>query len=245
MKPEPPAPSTPRFDRAAPRYDAHAEVQRVMAAWLAEWAPHRRAGRALEIGAGTGLFTAHLLPWSGHLLATDLSPAMVAAGRQRFPQIPWAVREAGEAGSERYDWIFSCSFLQWSTDPDTLLETWRDQLNPGGRVLAGFFVDGALPVLHRLLGPDAPLPSRGADAWKALFRRAGFRIHAAETRDDVHTYRSALDLFRHLHRIGATAAPRLSASQMKGLLRAYESECRRPEGGVEGTWRYCRLLTGD
>ncbi len=51
---------TARFNRAAPVYERHAVVQEAMAGWLAEWLPPE-IGTALEIGAGTGLFTRQLV----------------------------------------------------------------------------------------------------------------------------------------------------------------------------------------
>jgi hypothetical protein len=48
------------FDRRAAQYEQHAPVQREAAAWLAEWLPEKIESPALEVGAGTGLFTRHL-----------------------------------------------------------------------------------------------------------------------------------------------------------------------------------------
>jgi alkylation response protein AidB-like acyl-CoA dehydrogenase len=59
------------FDRHAGRYDTHATVQREAAAWLAEWLPQIIDGHALELGAGTGLFTRHLATRATQLVATD------------------------------------------------------------------------------------------------------------------------------------------------------------------------------
>lgn len=237
--------SSHRFDRAAATYDAYAGIQREMADWLAEWIPEDRRGDAIEIGAGTGLFTAHLLPWRGRLQATDLSPNMVAAGRKHYPDAAWSVRDAeasGASGEEPLDWIFSCSFLQWSEEPERLLRAWRKQLAPRGRVLAGFFVEGAVPELHRILGPRAPLRYRTADEWRNLFQRAGYRVLNTGTRAESRRYPSALDLFRHLHRIGATGRPALSFSQIRTLLDTCDETCRHPEGGVRANWKYCRIL---
>ena len=229
------------FDAAAARYDAFADIQREMAAWLAEWIPEDRHGDALEIAAGTGLFTGHLTPWRGCLTATDLSPQMVAAGRQRLPEIRWLVRDAAQAHGREFDWIFSCSFLQWCDDPETLLETWRKNLNPGGRVLAGFFVNGAIPELHRLLGPHAPIRYRESDEWRRLFTQAGFVVEVCDTHIVARTYPAALDLFRRLHGVGATRGPRLTVPEMRALLRAYETACAHPEG-IVAHWHYCRVL---
>ncbi len=231
-----------RFDKAARTYDAFAQVQRAMADWLAEWIPAERTGSAIEIGAGTGLFTRHLRPWSESLRATDLSGKMVGTGMKKYPEIEWMVRDAGKIEPETYDWIFSCSFLQWSESPQTLLELWRRSLVPGGKVLAGFFIEGALVELNRILGDEAPVPRRDWNDWRRIFSRAGFRILSTEVRATHCTYASSLELFRHLHRIGATGKPRLNPSGMKKLLNTYTEACGIPGGGVKATWKYCRLL---
>ncbi|HXA14401.1 MAG TPA: methyltransferase domain-containing protein, partial [Opitutaceae bacterium] len=99
------------FDKAAPNYCEHARVQAALADWLAGWLPAERDGRALEIGAGPGVFTRRLLPWAGELTATDISPAMCAAGRAALPQVEWRVMAAEEPERGPWDWIFCSSML--------------------------------------------------------------------------------------------------------------------------------------
>ena len=230
-----------RFDHAAATYERFADIQREMAALLAEWIPQERQGDALEIAAGTGLFTDHLVPWKGRLIAADLSPNMVAAGKRRRPEIAWVIRDADTAGETQLDWIFSCSFLQWSDDPEALLRAWGKSLKPGGHLLAGFFVNGAIPELHRLLGPHAPIRYRESDEWRRLFTQAGFIVEACDTQIVARTYPAAVDLFRRLHGVGATRGPRLTAPKMRALLRAYEAVCPHPAGTI-AHWHYCRVL---
>ena len=86
-----------------------------MAAWLAEWLPADRCGRALELGAGPGIFTENALPWCGEDLATDISPAMCAAGRAAIPRVAWDVMDAASPQGGPWDWIFTSSILQWAT----------------------------------------------------------------------------------------------------------------------------------
>ncbi len=79
-------PPDPHFwDRIAPKYakrpvpDAaayHATLDRVRS-YL------RPSQRALEIGCGTGTTALHLAPHVAHLLATDVSPTMVAIAREK------------------------------------------------------------------------------------------------------------------------------------------------------------------
>ncbi len=230
-----------RFDNAAATYERFADIQREMAVWLAEWIPQERRGDALEIAAGTGLFTDHLVPWEGPLIASDLSPNMVAAGKRRRPEVAWVIRDADTLGETQLDWIFSCSFLQWSDDPEALLRAWGKSLKPGGRLLAGFFVNGAIPELHRLLGAHAPIQYRESEDWQRIFGRAGFFVDGCDVRVEPRDYPNAIDLFRRLHKIGATRGPRLKTAAMRTLLRAYEAACPHPDG-VIARWHFCRIL---
>ena len=84
----------PDFDRRAAQYDSHAALQREAAAWLAEWLPEQIAAPALELGAGTGLFTRHLAARTRGLVACDVAPGMVQIGRSSLPEVAWSVAEA-------------------------------------------------------------------------------------------------------------------------------------------------------
>ena len=155
------------FGRAAARYDAFAPVQTAMANWLAEWLPTDRQGAALEIGAGTGLFTLRTLPWSGAYVASDASAGMVALGRSKVPAVEWRELAAARVGQGDWAWIFSASMLQWAEDPVALLRAWRDALSPGGRVLAGFYVADTLPELRTLFSEGRePLAWRSVSHWR-------------------------------------------------------------------------------
>src|SRR5690348_10592425 len=113
------------FSRAAARYDRHARVQTALADWVAVWAPEERSGRALEVGAGTGVFTHRLQPWPGKYVATDLSPAMCAAGAAAVPAVEWKRMPAETPLPGPWDWIVSSGMLQWAEDPEAIFNVWR------------------------------------------------------------------------------------------------------------------------
>lgn len=225
------------FDRAAERYERFAAVQAEMAGWLAEWLPEQRSGAALEIGAGTGLFTARALPWAGRYVASDASGAMVARGREgRGGGAEWRELASENVGDGRWDWVLSSSVLQWSADPVALLRGWRGALAPGGRVLAGFYVAETLPELRELFGGGRePLTWRTAWAWRELFARAGLRI----VRDDVarrsFSYASPRDFLRSLHETGAAPHRLVPPGRLLGWLR------ERGEGPMTATWTFFRV----
>ncbi len=222
------------FGRAAATYDDFAPVQTAMADWLADWLPAERDGAALEVGAGTGLFTARAQPWRGGYVASDASVGMVARGRERRPEVDWRHLRAEHIGDGAWAWIFSSSMLQWADDPVAVLRGWRAALAPGGRVLAGFYVADTLPELRDLLAGAGPLAWRTPWAWRDAFRAAGLRL----VRDDVarrtFTYGSARDLLRSLHGVGAAPHRLVAPARLLGWLR------ERGEAPMQATWTFYR-----
>ena len=219
---------------------ANAGVQTAMAEWLAEWLPAKRAGRALEVGAGPGLFTRLMLPWSGPLTASDISPAMCAVGRQTLPSVRWRVMAAEAPVKGPWDWIFSSSMLQWAVDPDAIFPAWRKVLAPGGRLVSGIFVNESLSEWRALAGEATPLAWRTPKEWGAHLDRAGFRVLRDETRKRVFTHPSAHAFLRSLHRVGAAPARRFPAGRLRRLLREYEARHGSAQG-VRATWTFYRF----
>lgn len=228
------------FERAAATYLAHAAVQTAMAEWLAEWLPARREGRALELGAGPGVFTRLMLPWAGSLTASDLSPAMCAMGRGILPEVRWSVMAAESPQGGPWDWLISSSMLQWAGDPLALFRAWHECLAPGGRVLSGLFVQESLPEWRALAGAEAPLDWRTREDWRAFLIRAGFRIMRDEARRRVFTHPSARAFLRSLHGVGAAPDRRFAAGRLRRLLQDYEM-LNGTAQGVKATWTFYRF----
>jgi malonyl-CoA O-methyltransferase len=228
------------FGRAAPNYHQHARVQAALADWLAEWLPAKRDGRALEIGAGPGVFTRKLLPWSGALTATDISPAMCAAGRTALPQVDWRVMSAEAPEEGPWDWIFCSSMLQWAADPEKVFAGWRDRLAPGGRLLAGLFAGGSLPEWRAVAGEDSPLAWRTAEEWCACLGRTGLRVVRSEVQPRVFAFPSAREFLRSVHGVGGAPQRRLPPGRLRRLLGDYEARFQAPDG-VPATWIFCRI----
>lgn len=228
------------FDRAAARYRDHAQVQREMAAWLAEWLPEIRRGRALEIGAGSGLFTERLVPWHGAVVATDLSPAMCAAGRENVPGVTWAVMPAEAPEGRGWEWIFSSSMLQWAGNPAAMLAGWRDRLAPGGRILAGLYVAETLPEVRAVTGRDGPVCWRTSDAWRGAIGAAGLSLRRDDVDRRVFHHASALALWRSLHAVGGAPTARTSPGRLRDWVREYDRRFRTP-AGVPATWTFYRF----
>lgn len=231
---------TDGFDRAAATYLRHATVQHALAAWLAEWLPVDRRGKAIEIGAGPGVFTRHLLPWQGSLLATDQSARMCATGTFHLPTVAWRVMSADAPTGGLWDWIFSSSMLQWVNDPTGVFRAWRQHLGANGRVLAGLFVAETLPELRGLIGAALPLRFRSADEWRAALARAGLVVCRDATESRRFEYSSAHAFIRTLHGVGAAPQRRLSYGRMRRLLRDYD-RLHATNTGVFATWTFYRF----
>ena len=228
------------FSRAAPHYRQFAHVQVAMADWLAEWVPVERTGSALEVGAGTGLFTQRLLPWSGRYVATDLSPQMCGEGRHLVPAVEWSVMAAENPLPGPWDWIFNASMLQWVEDPADVLSAWRQALRPGGKIVAGFFVEGSLPELRQLTDGWAPLVWHGPKFWEDAIRQAGLRLVRSDCIERVFRHDSALEMLRGLHGVGASPVRRYGHGELRSLLRRYETEFRVGDQ-VRSTWQCYRF----
>jgi len=228
------------FGRAAARYWEHAGVQCALADWLAEWLPDRHTGAALEVGAGPGVFTRRLLPWEGRLVASDLSPAMCAAGRALYPEAGWRVQAARDAAGGPWQWIFSSSMLQWIAEPAEVFGAWRSALAPGGQVLGGLFIAGSLPEWDALAAAAAPLRWRSAADWRSALAAAGLSVVRDQSEARIFRHESAVAFLRSLHGVGAAPAIQLPASRLRRLLQVYEERHRNAEG-VSATWTFYRF----
>lgn len=95
---------------------------------------------AVDAGCGSGRVTAELakrLP-EGRLIAVDGSEAMVAKARERLgDRATYLVADLSELElDERVDLIFSTATFHWILDHDRLFARLRENLKPGGRLIA-------------------------------------------------------------------------------------------------------------
>jgi SAM-dependent methyltransferase len=117
--------------------------------WMAQLcAPH--LGRTvLEIGAGIGAVTEHLVR-GREIVATDLSPSSVETMRERFRDAPnVTVLQADVrtlSSSERFDSVLMINVLEHIRDDVATLELLRGRLNPGGTIVV------YVPALNGLYG---------------------------------------------------------------------------------------------
>ncbi len=138
----------------------------------------RHFDRALDVGCGTGAFARLLAARAHHVDAIDLSPAMIAAARERSTahgNITFEVADvlAHPLARGRYDAIASIATLH-HVPLEVVLPRLAEAVAPGGTLVVLDLLDaGSLP--------DLP---RNAIAW--LYARALSLSHGARTPAAVH-----------------------------------------------------------
>jgi ubiquinone/menaquinone biosynthesis C-methylase UbiE len=159
-------------------------------------------GRSLEIGAGTGYFTLHMLKAGivREAVATDISPGMIAALEKNAAEQGLEV-EALVADAERlpfedesFDLVLGHAVLHHIPDLARAFSEFHRVLRPGGVIL---FAGEPSRTGDRV----AIVPKKAADRVAPLWRRAikarpaehghddgGAENHALESQVDVHAF---------------------------------------------------------
>ena len=230
------------FNLKAQSYDVHAVVQAALAEWGSEWIKTLPPeSRIMELGAGTGVFTQHLIPWFTRIEASDRAENMVLIGRRKFPVVHWSLQNAWALNAvSRWDCLCSSGLLQWASDVMPTLENWRCALKSGGRVYANIFVKGTLNELYSLYPEAAPLQFQAAEWWVNAFKTAGFTSVRYAVWKRRFFYPTPVAFFRSLHDTGAFAPRKTPFSVMKKVLEAYSRQFSA-FGKCYATWNFMRI----
>ena len=231
-----------RFGEKARQYRQKATIQREVADWSADWLEAEGSGlRAIEFGAGSGLFTERLLEAGfNNLVASDLSARMVEEGRRVLPQAEWRMYDAWRECPGSFDRVYSCSLLQWAKDPVEVLKQWRRCLNPGGKILVSFFVEGSLREFIEGDSEFGAVKFRPCENWLGNFDAAGFKVGRWEEMERTLSYGSALEGLHSLHDIGAVEEGRKSAGKLRSFLKERD-EMYRDRGDFPLTWKAMKV----
>jgi SAM-dependent methyltransferase len=181
---------------------------------LARRLPHD-VGRVLEVAAGTGRVTRHLLArlsTSGELVATDLNAPMLARAAELLtdPRVTWRTADALALpfGDAEFDAV-ACQFgLMFMPEPVRATREMRRVTRRGGRLLLSTWDDiarnGATVVLQDLIarrfGNDArpfmctPFSMPDPNALAAIVTAGGWRQVTVDTVVRAGEARSAADL---------------------------------------------------
>lgn len=244
------------FGAAAPHYDAHAGIQRVVAATLAQLlrlqpvkpSPDGGRLRILEIGCGTGLLTRHLrgLFPDAEIVATDISAEMIAQAERGGDTAARFLVMDGEAPAfdgAHFDLIASSLTFQWFADLPSALDRLAALLRPGGSLMFATMAERGFHewrAAHDVYGLQAGTPLYpDADTLRAMLARHADAFLFEE--EYAHDFGQARGLLAHLKGIGATVPVEgrepLVAGQMRKVMRAFDKA-----GGV-CTYHvaYCRV----
>ena len=200
-----------RFTRALSSYDNHADAQHRISRKLASLLPHQanvRYKRMLEIGCGTGGFTGvlkqqcHIDEWILNDLCEDCQEKI----EQLFPGSPPRFI-AGDAETlsfpGKFDLIASASVFQWMKEPETFLHKLSGLLMQQGLLLFSTFVPGNLYEIKELTGKGLVYPT--SDTLVGWLSTADFNLLHQEEDTIVLTFKTPLDVLRHLKATGVTA----------------------------------------
>lgn len=240
------------FSRAAPRYDAVAQLQREVGEQLL----HRlepaapTPARVVDLGSGTGHFAPALrarFP-AAHYLGLDLAEGMCRYARAQHPEAgDWLVADAESLplASSSVDLVFSSLAIQWCQRPAALFAELARVLRPGGRCLFSTLGPGTLHELraawqavdpHRHVNDFLP-----AAALAAAARPLPDLSLALQQRDYRMCYDEVRELLDELKTLGAHNVSRdrpagLGGRQaLRGMLGAYE-QWRDGAGKVPATY---------
>ena len=226
-----------RFEERALTYDAHALPQRSFAFKVAQSLQCSPGDQILELGAGTGALTTFLCARPGlQVIATDASPAMVALGKTAVPQAQWRILDAFHETLPLSTIQVSSGLLHWALDPVRVLQSWKQALGPGARMLHAVPCQPCLQEWREVL-QESPVLWRDEGEWLALFAAAGLRVTRKSLWLDRWFFGSALDMVRAMHRSGVTGQARVGPGTLRAALRSYDSQYRCP-GGVWATWAW-------
>jgi trans-aconitate methyltransferase len=174
-------------------YAANTAHHRTYDAWFLEAVPLLPTDRLLDVGCGSGDFTADLaaLVPEGHVLGIDAQPSMIAEARKRarpnqsFAEVT-AQRLAEVAEPASFDGVVSRAVLHWvpATEHAGVWRSIARALRPGGWVRVDAGGAGNIPRVRPLLdevaaefgGPAAPWSFEDAGATMERVEAAGLVV---------------------------------------------------------------------
>ena len=239
-----------RFTRALSSYDNHADAQHRISRKLASLLPHQanvRYKRMLEIGCGTGGFTGvlkqqcHIDEWILNDLCEDCQEKI----EQLFPGSPPRFI-AGDAETlsfpGKFDLIASASVFQWMKEPETFLHKLSGLLMQQGLLLFSTFGPGNLHEIKKLTGKGLVYPT--SDTLVGWLSTADFNLLHQEEDTIVLTFKTPLDVLRHLKATGVTATGNgcWTKGRQESFCRQYAEQFATTDGQVTLTYRPLYIL---
>ncbi|CAN5387297.1 malonyl-ACP O-methyltransferase BioC [soil metagenome] len=230
------------FSQQASSYDAHANVQVSSAQALAKFVKAGKdrvpQGAILELGCGTGIFTAHLLRlFPDRLLtASDPSQSMLNQCERLLSPAPEGLRltlmDAEECVVEQTFALVAASFsLQWVADFYCTIDRLLKALNPGGQIVFSVPLTGSFDEWRdQCLRADVPFSANTLPEKSQLIDWCAVNDLTLEwvQQPMVCKYDSALEFFRSLKGVGAsvnTSGVSLTSTQLRRLIEVWDTNC--------------------
>lgn len=206
------------FDSQTHSYDSYAVVQHIAARKLADilkgYSTDLSNGTILEIGAGTGMVTEHLVRLFPHskIVVTDISPNMISHVIQKYStlnNIHYDVSDANNAHPtmESARAIVSGFTLQWLANPVDSVTNWIDVLDGPSWIFLTWPGDDSFPEWRSisekagLLYTGNPLPGTSIVDQIVDKTQAELLYYAVEPIQLE--YPGSVDFFRSMREIGA------------------------------------------
>lgn len=145
------------FSRSAVTYDDHAAVQKKCAEKLIGLIDLDYFSDILEIGCGTGVYTALLKEKYPdiEMTAVDISPEMVDLARQKVSgdNLTFLVSDAEDLNTDKkFDLITSNASFQWFSGIDKAMSCFLEHLAPGGTISFSMYGPETFRELKEVLG---------------------------------------------------------------------------------------------
>jgi malonyl-CoA O-methyltransferase len=235
------------FGKAAQKYDANAGVQKqagaLLSKQLASIGANLPAGPALELGCGTGIFTAELMAHcpDRKIIVSDIAPPMLEACKTRLlnshANLQFEVIDANDLADaniqERRFALIVCAFsCHWLNNISLAFDGIMQTLVPGGYFLFSLPTDGSFPEwktacdLSGMPFTGNKLPSSGSISNYSVARGYSSDLHITQIRE---TYAKALDFYNSLKSLGASTRTEQSPSAktfLRPLLRKWDAQTK-------------------
>jgi len=240
------------FGRAAAGYECAAALQRTIGEELMALTPPLAPARVLDLGSGTGHFSARLAQRFPHaaVIGLDLAEGMLRQARAgaQGAVASWLCGDAEQlplAGAS-IDLVYSSLALQWCEAPGAALAEIARVLAPGGQALVATLGDDTLWELRAAWrAVDGRVHVNRFESVAALeqaARAAGLTVRAIRQHYHLPAYPDVQGLARDLRAIGAhnVNAGRPGGLAGRGAWRRLQSAyalLANPDGTLPATYR--------
>ncbi|MBC8412793.1 MAG: methyltransferase domain-containing protein [Nitrospira sp.] len=225
------------FSRSAETYDVNAAIQNSLAEFLDAKLGYKTPTDILELGCGTGNFTARLIkkfPGS-HITAVDFSEAMIRRSIERTSNNTHIKHLCTDAEVyisktiERFDLITSNATLQWFNTIEKAIQDAHNALKETGTLAFSVFGQETMGELQQALshayGRSIDLPTRhfpSMDAIQNIVSRL-FSSHDIQEKRLSKKYGSTMDILHNMKRTGTSGGNRLPSMLTRGKIQLMDN----------------------